>query len=256
MERIGILALLTSTLLAAGATACDDGEGHDDEDPCEAVESPCTTAGVGRCVGDTIERCGVDANACLVWQLAEDCGLAGETCSSATGTAECVTGCDHGCDAVGATRCEGTAVQTCGEGEDGCRAWQTTAECSERRQACVESPSGANCTISCVHGCETIGFSRCSEAVVEECEADASGCRAWVAGEDCAASGLPCVEDGNRAACGCGTTCTAGETRCAAAVIETCTEGEDGCTTWSAGTDCGATGLACDDASEPAVCVP
>ena len=44
--------------------------------------------------------------------------------------------CEDACEA-GSSRCEGTIVQECEEGADGCLHWSTSADCAQTDQTCV-----------------------------------------------------------------------------------------------------------------------
>jgi len=49
----------------------------------------------------------------------------------------------------GALRCDGSAVQACGEGDKGCTVWTTTAECTGANEVCVVKKGGPVCAVSC-----------------------------------------------------------------------------------------------------------
>lgn len=91
----------------------------------------CTAAGETRC-GDAedgsgpIETCTEDADGCLGWVATDSC--AGPTwCEDAAGAAECT--CDL-CSVDGDSRCNGTSIEICTEGVDGCLGWVQWEDCA------------------------------------------------------------------------------------------------------------------------------
>ncbi len=57
--------------------------------------------------------------------------------------------CEDACEA-GSSRCEGTIVQECEEGADGCLHWSTSADCAQTDQTCVLDAGVATCIDACV----------------------------------------------------------------------------------------------------------
>ena len=160
------------------------------------------------------------------------------------------------CETAGALQCstDGTTVQSCAADANGCLVWSSTTTCG-LNQSCVATGDTPVC--ECVDEC-TAGEAECRGSVVWACEADADGCLAWEAGDDCADSDEACVESGTTAACetGCVSDCGgAGESHCIGDVIEICTAVGGGCLQWQDGDDCAATSEVCDDSSGSAVCV-
>ena len=56
--------------------------------------------------------------------------------------------CEDAC-AAGLSQCEGTIVQVCEEGADGCLHWSTTADCAQTDQTCVLDAGVATCVDGC-----------------------------------------------------------------------------------------------------------
>ncbi|MBN2497141.1 MAG: hypothetical protein JXR96_21290 [Deltaproteobacteria bacterium] len=102
--------------------------------------------------------------------------------------------------------------------------------------------------------CTQAGELRCAGDRVQRCAADARGCLAWQAEQDCAASGLRC-EDGECIA-DCEHACEApGAARCEGGWVERCEIGETGCRVWRAEDDCEAAGQVCREIGGLAQCV-
>ncbi len=113
-------------------------------------------------------------------------------------------------------------------------------------------------TEPCTDEC-TADASECRDTAVWSCETGAAGCLAWTAGDDCADSGQVCSTGAGSAACvtACTPDCgTEFATRCALTTIQVCTDLGEGCLQWVSGTDCADTGAYCDDATDPAECLP
>ncbi len=160
------------------------------------------------------------------------------------------------CETAGELQCstDGTTVQSCAADANGCLVWSSTTTCGVN-QACVATGDAPVC--ECVDECAA-GEAECRGSVVWACEADADGCLAWEAGDDCADSDEACVESGTTASCetGCVSDCGgAGESHCIGDVIEICTDVGGGCLQWQDGDDCTETSEVCDDSSGSAVCV-
>ena len=71
---------------------------------CVLCFDECDVAGDTQCNGAVIESCNVGALGCLEWTPGTDCGVGGDVCSAASGTAACVP-CSSSCTTVGDTQC-------------------------------------------------------------------------------------------------------------------------------------------------------
>ncbi len=149
------------------------------------------------------------------------------------------TECSDSCPALDDTQCDGTVIETCATGTDGCLDWAAGTDCSVADDYCNDSGASAVCG-TCVDGCATADDTQCNGVVIETCTADADGCLDWAAGTDCSVADDYCDDSGASAVCEtCIDTCTtAGDTQCSGDVIDTCTADVDGCLDWVAGTDC------------------
>jgi hypothetical protein len=134
----------------------------------------------------------------------------------------------------------GTLRQSCVTGGTGCRAWSTVQDCAGSGQLCDTSLGSAQCVNSCTDICAS-GAVRCLGDVIQNCQTVGSGCRDWVDGTNCAATGRSCV--GNT--CVCNNACSAGQTRCNGSVTQACTQDAWGCYAFVNGTDCAALGQTC-----------
>ncbi len=118
----------------------------------------------------------------------------------------------------------------------------------------------ADCTVDtsacCSSECAVDGETRCNGSIVESCNLTSSGCRVWVAVNNCADDGKSCIAFGSAASCGgCAPQCPEeGASHCNGATIEVCEKDSSGCNVWAAGTDCAATGQSCDATSGTAAC--
>ena len=107
-------------------------------------------------------------------------------------------GCVNACT-VGTTRCEGTGVQTCSTGGDGCTAWGATVSCPS--QSCAAG--------QCL--CGTAGTKECLDNGVRTCGADGG----WTSPVACGAA-RNCEDGGCQAPASC-TSGDGGVTNCASA---------------------------------------
>lgn len=103
----------------------------------------CPAAGVASCIGDTLRECVASSSGCLAWQTT-DCAASNNVCASSGATATCT--CVDRCMAVGDSRCEGAAVETCAD-VGGCLDWTSTTNCATAGDICAEAPSGPVCTL-------------------------------------------------------------------------------------------------------------
>ncbi|MFH2005748.1 MAG: Ig-like domain-containing protein [bacterium] len=161
---------------------------------------------------------------------------------------DCVVGCGNGI-VEAAEECDGTdfAGATCdsevgGGGELHCR-----LDCTINTDFC------------CQHSCDTAGDTQCDSTVVQACEVDSDGCRAWIDQADCADNSEICLVRSDVAACetACVDECMAvDDTQCSGSMIQTCTlDTIDGCLYWVDGSDCADGGQLCEDATGSALCV-
>lgn len=200
----------------------------------------CPGPGALECRGNSVVRCDVDENGCLYQQPQTDCAETGQTCDASAG-AQCVGSCTSGCDVEGATRCDGTAIQTCTAGSDGCRRWASTADCADSSQFCDDAGGSASCLDTCTDQCSPLDATRCDGSWLQSCRSGAGGCLGWYDSSDCAQQGQICDDGSQPAVCraGCSGDCdSASASRCAADVVEVCTTGGDGCLHWQTQIDC------------------
>jgi hypothetical protein len=54
--------------------------------------------------------------------------------------------CDHGCPSIGTTQCNGTKVESCGPGANGCRQWVALLDCATSGKVCDDGVTPATCT--------------------------------------------------------------------------------------------------------------
>lgn len=193
-------------------------------------------------------------------------GLTCQTLGFKSGTLTCqptcqldpASCCNDTCANVGDTQCQGTILQTCTQGANGCRGWVQTADCAAANGQCDASSGKAACTSSCVSSCTTVGQTQCNGGAIEVCQSNAStGCNSWVQIDDCAAKGQSCDATSGIAQCGaaCNNQCSKdGETQCSGNVLRTCTKGTDGCFTLATTTDCATLGQVCSAPGGVAKC--
>jgi hypothetical protein len=102
----------------------------------------CPDDGATMCVGDNLRSCAPAASGCLAWELS-DCAATGDVCDASGGPAACV--CIDRCGAVGDTRCEGAAIETCALQPDGCLGWDQTEDCSAAGEICAVAAGVPGC---------------------------------------------------------------------------------------------------------------
>ncbi len=148
------------------------------------------------------------------------------------------------CDAAGLQRCLATmdGNEVCAPNDDGCLVWTAGLPCGPG-QTCVE----ADGTCRCNNACSQAGGTECAGNVIRTCTANEAGCLAWVAGEDCAATGLVCDEGAGQAVCArtCTDACDASQRRCDANMLQGCAREANGCLGWVDLQDCAAEDAAC-----------
>jgi hypothetical protein len=210
----------------------------------------CETVGDARCDGNRLETCATNAQACRIWELTTDCAAASQVCDDSSGTAGCADSCADAC-VLDDRRCTVNVLQLCQAGENGCTQWKDQQDCGLSNWICTGTGVTAACTDPCTHDCEAGAPPQCDLTVVQTCGTDGSGCRSWVDGADCAATGQTCTGG----ACSCVNECTAGDTRCLGTVRQSCTTNGNGCRVWSVVQDCATTGQLCDTSQGSAQCV-
>jgi hypothetical protein len=236
----------------------------DDMAACEEqCNDTCPAAGQSRCAGDVVQSCAMADDGCLHWRDDLDCAAAGSSCEMQDGRAGC--SCNDTCDPEGSRRCNGTIIERCALGPDGCRRWEPEQDCADDDALCDDTGDGAACVDDCIDPCATLDEKRCSpdDSAVQICQDSGQGCWQWVLEEDCAGRTPPatCVELGGSPLCqhNCANECQpeeAGDGRCVDNVAETCTENADGCFVWAFEQACDDDSLVCDlDGDGASVCV-
>ena len=176
-----------------GGTACVDGF-------CTvSCEQACSVKGARKCDGaDAYTTCAdPDFDGCLDWGATTECPE-GEVCSSGF----CASDCSDECSVIGATHCNGDAVESCGDSDaDPCLEWRTADPCGQG-EACADG----YCTTECSDECTVVG--------AKACDGDA----AKVCGD---ANQDPCLEWGTADPCGPGESCSNGF--CATGCTDACT---------------------------------
>ncbi len=140
------------------------------------------TGGETRCAGpDGVQACGqADQDSCRDWKAVTPCG-AGTTCSNGVCRADCVDECS-----LGASRCVGSGVATCGDVNlDDCTEWSPAAPCD------TGICDGGACAVTCSNECTT---STCSDSSWRQCgQYDLDDCMDLSPGTSCVAV-EPCQE--------------------------------------------------------------
>ena len=253
----GCLAWVDGTDCATESKYCDDSS-----EPAVCAES-CSdrcTQGETRCNGDVVEGCATAASGCLDWIPGANCADNGQICSDASGTAGCYAPCTDACDTVDATRCQGEAVQTCRVGNDGCKAWVVSEDCSTNNQYCVESGGSASCAATCQDRCPADGDTRCADdETVQTCTTVASGCLDWQKTDECSLPRTKCQVSGGTAQCveQCQDVCDPNidDSQCNGTMRQGCqVVAETGCYDWVDLEDCASNGGFCDNSVNPVVC--
>jgi len=226
---------------------CDD-----TVDPAVCLET-CTdkcTTGATQCNGSVIQVC-AKAGDCYDWIAAIDCAASGQSCSEASGTADCYTPCTDNCTA-GTTQCNGSVIHVCYQvGE--CYDWIDAIDCAESGQSCSDKGGMAGCYTPCTDNC-TADSTRCNDSVIQVCY-QVGECYDWIDAIDCAESGRSCSDTGGAADCytPCNDMCTAGATQCNGSVIQGCAKVGD-CYDWVDALDCADSELSCYDSTGNAGC--
>lgn len=251
----------------AGFQVCDN---HDDDECLEwgqitdcgegqncsggRCQTTCThecAEGTLQCSGDGVERCGnFDDDDCLEWSEAAACDE-GEVCSNG----ECRSTCANECGGLNERRCNGDAVQTCGNHDaDTCLEWSTPSACAEG-QSC----SSGRCVDRCVNECPQ-GAAQCANNGVQTCgNFDDDECFEWGGATPCA-EGQTCSSGRCVAVDVCEDECARGVARCAPGGLQTCGDfDEDACNDWGPAVACpqgetcsnGACAARCSDECPP-----
>ncbi|MDX2013645.1 MAG: vWA domain-containing protein [Myxococcaceae bacterium] len=182
---------------------------------CASCTTACT-AGAKRCTGRNVETCVADARGCTSWSLTEAC----TTFCSGGACGVCGTSC-----ANGTMRCNGNGIETCGIDANNCPVWGPAQNCPPNSY-CANGTC-ASCATTC-----TEGTKRCGAAgVVETCQLQPTGCRAWMQTSQCDVGG------GERCELGvcippCMNACQAGAKRCTGNAPQRCETAPTGCTVW------------------------
>jgi hypothetical protein len=202
----------------------------------------CPTEGATQCNGNVIESCNMTAAGCRLWVPITNCEDLGQGCNAANGTAGC-NGCVNACDTEGETHCNGTEIETCTKGVDGCNIWSATQDCSKTGQSCDATGGAATCTGTCISQCNLQGDKQCSGNDLQSCTDNGSGCLYWSTTEMCAAAGGSCDATAKACVSGCSNQCAKdGLQTCIGSVVNTCTKDVNGCLVFSPGEDCSAKG--------------
>ncbi len=207
---------------------------------CICVHS--CSLGSKRCNGNTPQECKADTHGCRKWADLAACP-SGQSCSNGTCAATpptCTT--SHQCPNAGERICQGNRAMDCNTNTQGCRVLVLGEDCTPKGMTCDQSiPDYARCV--CVHTCSS-GSKRCNSNTIQECKADAHGCRKWADIQTCGTN-QTCTNNA------CQTTCshkcpTAGERICQGNRAMDCTTDALGCRILVLGEDCTPKGMTCD----------
>ncbi len=177
--------------------SCDAGEFCEPRDGlCRASEcsDECTQSETS-CEGDLISTCGINAQGCLVYGPAKECGD-GQTCQGG----ECVggAGCEDECNA-GESVCTGDGnLRTCGDFDaDSCSELGDPMPCPGN-DVCEEGQCVAprNCSDACIAG-EKV----CVGNQVSECVTGGSGCLEFSNPMACSGANESCTVEAGTVAC-------------------------------------------------------
>lgn len=238
---------------------CDDASGT--PECVSECSDECSAEGDSRCIGTLIQDCSPGSDGCLDWMDGADCGDSGQACDDSGTDAMCIDECTDECLGDGSTRCEGTVIQSCALGSDGCYDWEDGTDCNDSGEGCDDSSGSAACYTPCTSTCDTEGESQCSTSdVVEVCLLADDGCTYWTDVIDCTTTGYFCDDTSGDAYCirPCTDECdTESATQCDSDFVQTCSRDTwDSCLYWTDTTDCTTTGQVCmlDSTSGTAAC--
>jgi hypothetical protein len=211
-------------------------------DTTTCCNDQCVNVGDSSCEGNVLRKCMQVAGGCRSWVVAEDCAASGKTCDASAGAGVCKSSsCQDACTTSNETQCNGSAIEFCTTGPDGCKIWAESSDCADQSQSCDDSSGTAKCSGTCVDPCKA-GELQCSGNVLQECSAVAGGCLGWVTKTDCAKSGGVCSSVSGTAVCdsSCPAKCNKeGLQICMSNSVQTCTKGTNGCLDWVKTQDCG-----------------
>ncbi len=144
-DQDGCLDWVDTTDCAADNKHCDDsGNTPVCSDECS---NKCDSAGDLRCSGEIIQTCTADNDGCLDWEDTTDCAADNKHCDDSGESPVCQDGCTDECDTVDALRCNIFTVQHCELGQDGCKYWRDSQDCTESNEFCQDPQDGtAHCT--------------------------------------------------------------------------------------------------------------
>ncbi|MBT9558309.1 MAG: right-handed parallel beta-helix repeat-containing protein [Myxococcales bacterium] len=214
------------------AEACPNGQTCSNGSCGTSCSDECSVVGARKCNGTGgYATCGEsDGNGCLDWNTTKTCAE-GEICSNGF----CAKECASECSVIGAARCSGDAVETCGDvNGDGCLEWGTALPC-DTGLVC----SNGYCSVSCSDECSVSGARVCDVGGVKECgDADDDGCLEWGTVVPCDAS-QSCSN--GQCATGCQDECSVnGARKCLGSAVQVCGNADaDECLEWGTATPCG-----------------
>ncbi len=219
-------------------TPCPDGEVCANGTCGSTCTDECNVMGAKQCAGtQSVKQCGdTNGDGCLEWGTAVSCNQ-GEVCSNGF----CATSCQSECSVLGATKCSGNSVQTCGDSNgDGCLEWGTGVPCGDGLVC-----SNGFCQTTCTNGCTAQGAKTCDGNAVVVCEVGPGGCLAWGTPVGCG-EGLSCSNGNCTASCSDECT-TVGAKKCEGDAVRTCGDSDaDPCLEWGTPVACG-DGLVCSN---------
>ncbi|MBN2497636.1 MAG: hypothetical protein JXR96_23790 [Deltaproteobacteria bacterium] len=257
MRRAPGLACIVLSLSAC--LGCDSGgspgsdAGLDGSDA--GCQDACESEGALRCRGSWVQRCQSEEDGCLAWVDVEDCAQSDRTCQDGA----CRSDCEDECTTEYEQRCQGSWIQMCRRGDDGCLYWIDGVDCAATGRRCDPEAEPVECIDPCADSdCERAGASRCAGRLIRTCEADQDGCLHWTDGEDCGLTGRFCDGTADPVACvdECVSDCDAEyDRRCAGDWVQLCRLGEDGCLHWQDDQDCSLSRRTCVEDNGPAECV-
>jgi len=92
-------------------------------------------------------ECQYTDNDCWEWVSIEDCYQTSPyaICQEEAGVSTCVVPCQDECSPEDASRCDGTVIQHCTEGDSGCLEWIDGTDCAQDSAVCVDDGQPAAC---------------------------------------------------------------------------------------------------------------
>ena len=143
----GCLGWVDSVDCADSLQICDDSTGN--VFCASDCTDQCPIDGDTQCTGTLIETCLELPNGCLDWQETSDCADLGLLCEDFTGDASCMDECVDECTTVTNNQCNGTVIETCATGPDGCLDWEGGTDCADTSELCDDSTGDAACSLNC-----------------------------------------------------------------------------------------------------------